>query len=95
MLKMLDKRGNSDTVERINLIKKYIEWFGKQIIDRLLTDRDFVGGKCLEFLNGENIRYHIRIGNNFTIYSYQQRCETRHLSILHSILLFFIHTKPS
>lgn len=27
MFKMLDKRGNSDTKERIDLIKKYIEWF--------------------------------------------------------------------
>lgn len=73
MFKMLDKRGNSDTEERINLIKKYIEWFGKQSIDCLLADREFVGGKWLEFLNDEKIRYHIRIRNNFTIYSYQKQ----------------------
>ena len=29
MFKMLDKRGNSDTEGRIDLIKKYIVWFGK------------------------------------------------------------------
>ena len=73
MFKMLDKRGNSDTEERINLIKKYIEWFGQQSIDCLLADREFVGGKWLEFLNDEKIRYHIRIRNNFTIYSYQKQ----------------------
>jgi hypothetical protein len=72
MFKMLDKRGNSDTEERIDLIKKYIEWFGKQSIDCLLADREFVGEKWLEFLNDENIRYYIRIRNNFTIYSYQK-----------------------
>ena len=36
MFKMLDKRGNSDTEERIDLIKKYIGWFGKQSINCLL-----------------------------------------------------------
>ena len=77
MFKMLDKQGNSDTEERIDLIKKYIEWFGKQSIDCLLADREFVGGKWLEFLNDENIRYYIRIRNNFTIYSYQKQTEIK------------------
>ena len=39
MFKMLDKRGNSDMQERISLIKRYIEWFGKESIDCLLADR--------------------------------------------------------
>jgi hypothetical protein len=73
MFKMLDKRGNSDTEERIQLIKKYIEWFGKQSIDCLLADREFIGGKWLEFLNDEKIRYYIRIRNNFKIYSYHKQ----------------------
>lgn len=77
IFKMLDKRGNSDTAERIDLIKKFIQWFGKQSIDCLLADREFVGGKWLEFLNEEKIRYHIRIRNNFTIYSYQKQKEIK------------------
>lgn len=77
MFKMLDKRGNSDTQERIDLLRKYIEWFGKASIDCLLADREFVGGKWLEFLNDEKIRYHIRIRNNFTIYSYQKQAEIK------------------
>ncbi len=72
MFKMLDKRGNSDMEERIALIKSYIEWFGKESIDCLLADREFVGDKWLEFLNQNNIRYYIRIRNNFKIYSYQK-----------------------
>jgi hypothetical protein len=43
----------------------YRKWFGKQSIDYLLADREFVGGKWLEFLNDEKIRYHIQIRNNF------------------------------
>ncbi|MDP3359583.1 MAG: hypothetical protein Q8S41_09570 [Lutibacter sp.] len=80
MFKMLDKRGNSDTEERIDLIKKYIEWFGKQSINCLLADREFVGGKWLEFLNKEDIRYYIRIRNNFKIYSYQKQGEIKAFS---------------
>ncbi len=77
MFKMLDKRGNSDTQERIDLIKHYIEWFGKQSINCLLADREFVGSTWLEFLNNENIRYYIRIRNNFKIYSYQKQAEIK------------------
>jgi len=72
MFKLLDKRGNSNTQERIDLIKKYIDWFGKETIDCLIADREFVGDKWLEFLNGNSIRYYIRIRNNFKIYLFQK-----------------------
>lgn len=77
MFKMLNKRGNSDTDERINLINKYIDCFGKESIDCLLADREFVGGKWLAFLNKEKIRYYIRIRNNFKIFSFQKREEIK------------------
>lgn len=77
MFKMLDKRGNSDMAERIELIKQYIEWFGKENIDCLLADREFVGDKWTEFLNENRIRYYIRIRNNFKIYSYQKQTEIK------------------
>jgi hypothetical protein len=71
MFKMLDKRGNSNTQERIELIKQYIKWFGRDTIDCLLADREFVGEKWTEYLNGEQIRYYIRVRNNFEVYSFQ------------------------
>ena len=77
MFKMLDKRGNSDTKERIELIEQYIDWFGIDSIDCLLADREFVGEKWLEFLNQNKIRYYIRIRNNFKIYSYQKQTEIK------------------
>ncbi|MBJ7881997.1 IS4 family transposase [Gelidibacter salicanalis] len=77
MFKMLDKRGNSDTQERIDLVRQYVEWFGKQSIDCLLADREFVGDKWLEFLNENNIRYYIGLRNNFKIYSYQKQKEIK------------------
>lgn len=75
MFRMLDKRGNSNTQERIALIQNYIDWFGKHTIDCLLADREFVGDKWLGFLNDNRIRYYIRIRNNFKIYSYQKNKE--------------------
>lgn len=75
MFKMLDKRGNSHTKERIELIRKYIDWFGRDTINCLLADREFVGEKWLEFLNDNRIGYHIRIRNNFMVYSYQKQKE--------------------
>lgn len=73
MFKMLDKRGNSHTLERIELINKYIDWFGINTIDCLLADREFIGEKWLEYLNNNQIRYYIRIRNNFKFYSYQKQ----------------------
>ena len=52
-------------------------WFGKESVDCLLADREFVGGKWLAFLNQNNIWYYIRIRNNFKIYSYQKQEEIK------------------
>lgn len=75
MFKMLDKRGNSNTKERIELIDKYLGWFGKDTINCLLADREFIGEKWLMFLNENQIRYYIRIRNNFKFFSYQKNKE--------------------
>jgi hypothetical protein len=68
IFKMLDKRGNSNTAERILLVQNFIDWFGKDRIDCLLADREFVGEEWLNFLNTNNIRYHIRSRNNFKVF---------------------------
>lgn len=75
MFKMLNKRGNSDTAERIDLITTFIKWFGKDCIDSLLADREFVGANWMEFLNNERIRYFLRIRNNFKVFLYHKNQE--------------------
>jgi hypothetical protein len=75
MFKLLDKKGNSNTKERIELINDFIKWFGKDCIDSLLADREFVGNEWLNFLNNNRIKYHIRIRNNFKIYSPKKQKE--------------------
>ena len=65
---MLEKRGNSNTQERIALINRFISLFGKDCIDSLVADREFIGEKWIAYLNKEQIRYHIRIRNNFKVF---------------------------
>lgn len=95
MFKMLDKRGNSNTKERIDLITKYLDWFGIDTINCLLADREFVGEKWLEFLNENQIRYHIRIRNNFKIFSYQKQKEIPAFWLFNNLKMneFFHHRK--
>ena len=65
---MLDKRGNSNSQERIELVNRFIHLFGKQVIESIVADREFVGEQWLEFLNRNSIRYYIRIRNNFKVF---------------------------
>lgn len=77
MFKMLDKEGNSNTDERIALMKNFIDWFGTDCIDCLLADREFVGKSWIGFLNEHNIAYHIRIKENFFAFCYEKQEEIR------------------
>ncbi len=74
---MLDKRGNSNSQERIALIERFIKLFGKECIDSLVADREFVGEKWIGFLNHNQIRYHIRIRNNFMVYLPHKNKQTK------------------
>jgi len=67
MISMLDKRGNSNTNERMAMINRYIRLFGDETIDCLLADREFVGEHWIEYLNSYQIRYYIRIRENFYV----------------------------
>ena len=64
---MMPKFGNSSTQERIDLVNRFIMLFGKDVIDCILADREFVGEHWIGFLNHKKIRYHIRIRENFWV----------------------------
>jgi len=68
LMLMLDKRGNSDTAERIWIMNRYIRLFGCETIDCLLADREFVGEHWVAYLNDLHIRYYIRIRENFIVH---------------------------
>ena len=65
---MLAKQGNSNTKERIALINRYIKLFGRETIDCIVADREFVGKHWIDFLNFNNLRYYIRVRRNFKIF---------------------------
>ncbi len=67
MFKLLDKKGNSNTQERIELMNEYIEWFGVDNIEYFTADREFVGKHWIAYLQGKSINYIIRIRNNFKV----------------------------
>ena len=58
---LLDKRGNSNMPERIDLIQRFIDKFGKENLLGLLADREFIGETWLKWLKIEGIDFHIRI----------------------------------
>lgn len=58
---LLDKRGNSNTQERIGLLEKFIRRFGKDCIAGILADREFVGEDWFGWLLKEKIFFYIRI----------------------------------
>lgn len=65
---MLSIRGNSNSDERIDLINRYIKLFRANTIDCVVANREFVGKKWLAFLNDNQLRYYIRIRNNFKVF---------------------------
>lgn len=65
----LDKRGNSNTDERISVIERFIHIFGKSKINCLTADREFVGFKWFSYLLENGIRFRIRVKENFTVIS--------------------------
>lgn len=64
---MLDKRWCSDTEERKELIKKFIDIFWKWSIEMLLADREFIGQQRIWRLLEQKIPFVIRIRNNTKI----------------------------
>lgn len=58
---LLNKKGNSDTRERIALMKRFVRQFGKERLLGVLADREFIGGRWLAWLKAENIPFYIRI----------------------------------
>lgn len=67
LFNMLGKKGTSNCQERIDLIERYISLFGRESIDCLLADREFVGARWIAYLNNNHIRYYIRIKENFWV----------------------------
>jgi hypothetical protein len=65
---MLDNNsGNSNAADRINLFKTLISIVGRDRIQMLVMDREFIGNKWLSWLKKERIPFCVRVPKNHTI----------------------------
>lgn len=82
----LDKKGNSDTQERIDLINKFIHGFGRNKILGLLGDREFIGEDWFDYLLKQEIPFDMRVKKNHVT------TNARNLDV--DIDALFFHLKP-
>jgi hypothetical protein len=64
MWTVLEKAGNSDMPERIALVERYIAAFGRDTIQMLLADREFIGDGWFNYLVNNDIPFTIRLPHN-------------------------------
>ncbi len=60
VFKMMNKRGNANTRERIELLDRFIRLAGENSINHLMANREFIGSEWLGYLNARGVNYHIR-----------------------------------
>lgn len=77
---MLDKRGNSNALERIALIERFIQTFGKDRIQYVLADREFIGNQWFKWLDKAQIAFCIRIKKQQNPQSLWARCASAHVA---------------
>jgi len=65
----LKKKGNSNTEERIALMDRFIKLFGKERIDYVTADREFIGKNWIEYLLKENISFRIRVKKDTIVFN--------------------------
>ena len=64
---ILEKKGCSDTSERIALMQDYLRLFGRQSIEFICADREFIGVDWLAFLCRERIAFRLRLKENLLV----------------------------
>lgn len=89
---MLDKKGNSNTTERINLLSEFIELFNEYQIDYLSADREFLGHQWLQYLLSQPMMpFRIRVRETELLGDGKHQLSTRvvfsHLQIGQTALL--------
>lgn len=75
---MLDKKGNSNTKERIELLEEFIELFSERKIAYLSADREFLGHDWLDYLLSQPMMpFRIRIRDSELLSDGQRQLSTR------------------
>lgn len=58
---VLNKKGNSSTRERMAIVQRFLDVFGKENIAGLLGDREFIGHTWFQYLKDRKITFYFRI----------------------------------
>ena len=61
------KQGSSDHIDRSDIIKQFIKCFGKDRIECVIGDSEFIGKNWIEWLKKEKIEYVMRLRNSQNI----------------------------
>lgn len=64
---VLEKKGCSDTQERIALLEKYLKLFGKDSLEFVTADREFIGRDWFGYLRQQKIPFRLRIRENLKV----------------------------
>ncbi len=64
---VLEKKGCSDTAERIALVEKYRHLFGTHSLRFVTADREFIGRDWFRYLRREKIAFRLRIKENILV----------------------------
>lgn len=75
---MLDKRGNSNTLERMQLLSRFIATFGEVKLACLTADREFVGQDWFSYLKAApTTPFRIRIRQNHCLFDGQRNLKVK------------------
>lgn len=75
----LDKKGNSNTEERMDLLEAFISIFGQAKVKYLLADREFVGQEWFKYLINKKIPFYIRVRENFYLQDFDAKVRIKFL----------------
>lgn len=64
---LLEKRGNSNQSERIDVVAQFVKLFGIKRIAAVVGDREFIGEKWYKYLIKSNIPFYMRIPKSHRI----------------------------
>ena len=95
MWQILDKGGSSNQPERIALLERYLALFGAGSIAWLLADREFIGGRWLEFLMENKIFFAVRVKENSLVPLQDGRCYQLKTLLRRPFGFKLLHSQPA
>lgn len=92
--KLLQKKGHSNFIERIELLKELMSIMPKEKIEYLVGDREFDGKEFIGYLTKEEIEFHIRIRHTITYNGHKLNKGRRIKKILDIVKVNEYHIYP-